>query len=413
LAGHRVYYQIVSARTNEEIFDKNPRGTLHVTATQLGMPHDESGFAWHPWVPSMNTPVFQPVKVPHPDPTMDNSEDDNLFRFGLIPGINFAVEIDFNKVLEFHAAVLGVTGVGKTELVYDVIRDGLSKAAKIICVDFTGEYIKRLHDYEPTHLGLSSERISELETLIDDVETGKYGAPDEKRALMTFFEDIRPEIATEVDAFLISEGPDLAIFELDEIANTRATLRATELYLSEIFRWAKNNRRARKALLVLEEAHTIIPEFNLFGFDNSDTAAVVGRMSQIALQGRKYGVGILLVSQRTALVSKTVLSQCNTYFCFSLVDKTSLDYMANVFGMQHLAVIPNLRARQLVVYGPGVRSEKPVIVEIPFDEEKEKACTALDVEIYPEGENIQSEDEMQPMQEVYEEKAEDGDDVPF
>ncbi len=408
LAGRRVYYQIVSARTNEEIFDKNPRGTLHVTAAQLGMPHDESGFAWYPWVPSMNTPVFQPAKAPQPAPTMNNVEDDNLLKFGLIPGTNFAVEIDFNKILEFHAAVLGITGVGKTEFVYDVVRDGLSKAAKIICVDFTGEYIKRLHDYEPTRLGLSSKRISELEDLIAAVETGEYGAPNEKRELMTFFENIRPEIAAEIDTFLTPKGLGLAIFELDEIANTRATLRATELYLSEIFRWAKNNRRAREILLVLEEAHTIIPEFNLFGSDRSDTAAVVGRMSQIALQGRKYGVGILLVSQRTALVSKTVLSQCNKYFCFSLVDKTSLDYMANVFGTQHLAVIPNLRARQLVAYGPGVRSEKPVIVEIPFNEEKKRACDSLDIEIQPPDETLSGEDETQPTHE-----GEVEDDVPF
>ena len=77
------------------------------------------------------------------------------------------------------------------------------------------------------------------------------------------------------------------IFELSEISNTRATLRATEMYLSEIFKWAQKNRGG-KILLVLEEAHTIIPEINLYGHDKVDTAAVVGRMSQIALQGRKY-----------------------------------------------------------------------------------------------------------------------------
>ena len=242
--------------------------------------------------------------------------------------------------------------------------------------------------------------MSELEALVDAVETGAYSAADEKQELNEFLGSVHPEIADEVDRLLTPEGPGLAIFELDDIANTRATLRATELYLSQIFRWAKDHRRAREILLVLEEAHTIIPEFNLFGFDRSDTAAVMGRMSQIALQGRKYGVGILLVSQRTALVSKTVLSQCNTYFCFSLVDKTSLEYMGNVFSPEHVAVIPNLGPRQLVAYGPGVRSEKPVILEIPFDEEKARASAALDVELVtaevrvsPEGEGGEQEEE--------------------
>jgi len=80
---------------------------------------------------------------------------------------------------------------------------------------------------------------------------------------------------------------------------------------------------------VLEEAHTIIPEAYGSGFD-SETQWVVGRIGQIALQGRKYGVGLLLVSQRTALVSKTILSQCNTYFTHALVDKTSLEYLGSV-----------------------------------------------------------------------------------
>lgn len=409
IAGRRVYYQIVSARTEEETFDNNPRGTLRVTASQLGMPHDVSGFDWYPWVPGMNTPVFQSSTVLQSASKKKNSNGANLFQLGLIPGTNNGVGIEFNDILKYHTAVLGVTGVGKTELVFDLIRNGLDRrAAKIICVDFTGEYIKRLHDYEPTRLGLSPERISELETLIDAVEEGAYSAGEEKEALRTFIKDIHPEIATKVNEFLEYEGSGLAIFELDEIANTRTTLRATELYLSEIFKWAKTHRRAREILLVLEEAHTIIPESNLFGFDRSDTAAVVGRMSQIALQGRKYGVGILLVSQRTALVSKTVLSQCNNYFCFSLVDKTSLDYMSNVFGTQHLAVIPNLRVRQLVAYGPGVHSEKPVIVEIPFDEEKKRACDSLDVEIQPPDEKLNSEDETQP---THEDELED--DVPF
>lgn len=380
LAGGSVYYQIVGAETAEETFNQNPRGMLRVTAAQLGSPSTGGDFTWHPWVPTMNTPVFRPVVAPGM-PERVRSDQRDLLDFAVVPGTEFPGQIDFKKLSEFHGAVLGVTGMGKTELVFDVIREGLRRQAKILCVDFTGEYRERLAENDPVELGLSDGRVSQLEDLVNAVETGAYSGADEKRELNAFLRSVHPEIADEVDRFLTPEGAGLAIFELDDIANTRATLRATELYLSEIFRWAKGHRRAREILLVLEEAHTIIPEFNLFGFDRNDTAAVVGRMSQIALQGRKYGVGILLVSQRTALVSKTVLSQCNTYFCFSLVDKTSLEYMGNVFGTDHLTVIPNLGPRQLVAYGPGVGSEKPVILEIPFDESKARASASLDVEL--------------------------------
>ena len=119
---------------------------------------------------------------------------------------------------------------------------------------------------------------------------------------------------------------NLALFELPEITNTKATLRLTELYLSTIMAWAREHRRARQVMIVLEEAHTIVPETFSSGFD-SDTQWVVSRIGQIALQGRKYGVGLLVVTQRTALVSKTILSQCNTFFTHSLIDQTSLNFL--------------------------------------------------------------------------------------
>jgi hypothetical protein len=93
--------------------------------------------------------------------------------------------------------------------------------------------------------------------------------------------------------------------------------------------WARKHRQARKVLIVLEEAHTIIPETFSSGFDG-DTQWVVSRIGQIALQGRKYGVGLLVISQRTALVSKTILSQCNTFLTHSLIDQTSLTFLESV-----------------------------------------------------------------------------------
>lgn len=215
--------------------------------------------------------------------------------------------------------------------------------------------------------------------MIFAVETGEFSAAKEKKQLDDFINQIKPQIEIEVDAFLKADGPGLGIFELPEIANTRATLRATELYLSEIFKWARTNRKARQILVVLEEAHTVIPEMNVFNYDKVDTQAVVGRMAQIALQGRKYGVGLIIVSQRTALVSKTLLSQCNTYITFSLVDKTSLEYLSSVYSPEHVKIIPNLQVRQALVFGKAVHSDLPIVVEIPFDPKKLEASNALNV----------------------------------
>ena len=367
-----IFYQVIDARTFEESFHQNPRGTHIVSAVQLGILGDR-GFKKFSWLPEMNSPVFTICDFQVPTEVKISSE----FTIGNIPGTQIPVRASFDNLLEFHTAILGVTGTGKTELAFDIIRKGMDEGAKIFCVDFTGDYAKRLEDLQPTFLGLREEDMSELARLIENIETGNYSAADEKQAFNRFVNEINPIISSRVSEFLESEEQFLGIFEFDDIANTRATLRATELYLSAIFKWAKENRKRKNILVVLEEAHTVIPEMNLFGYDRSDTTAVVGRISQIALQGRKYGVGLLLVSQRTALVSKTLLSQCNTVISFSLVDKTSLEYLSSVYSQEHVRAIPNLKPLHALVFGKGIKSERPVIVQIPFDEGKKRASEEL------------------------------------
>lgn len=371
-----VFYQILNAKTKEESFSQNPRGTQIVFAEQLGILDPNRGFIKYGWLPSMNTPVFLPqseIEIPQVD-----TEKARNFKLGFVPHSKILVKAQFNKMIESHAAILGVTGTGKTELAFDIIRHALEEGTKVFCVDFTGEYKARLADLKPECLGLEKEMAITLQERLFDVETGNFSAGKEKTALRKFVSEIAQVIEEQVDNFLQPEGPAIGIFELEEIANTKATLRATELYLSMIFNWARKNRKKRQILLVLEEAHTIVPEINLYGFDRVETSAVVGRMTQIALQGRKYGVGILLISQRTALVSKTLLSQCNTVLCFALHDQTGLNYLGNVFSTDHISVIPNLKFLQGVAFGNAVNSDRPIIFEIPEDEKKRKASEALD-----------------------------------
>lgn len=378
LENKRIFYQILDASTSEESFERNPRGTQVVNATQLGILESDGYFKRYSWLPEMNTPVFQPND---PKSLVTNTKLEDEIIIGTIPNSALSVRVGFNDLMEFHSAILGVTGTGKTELAFDIIKFDLKNNCKIFCVDFTGEYQKRLEDQKPAYLGFDSAQNEKLENLLTEIETGEYGAGKEKKAFNKFIDEIKPEIQKKIDDFLRPEESGLGIFDLPDIANTRATLRATELYLSAIFDWARKNRKARKILIVLEEAHTVIPEFNLYSYDKVDTQAVVGRMAQIALQGRKYGVGLLVISQRTALVSKTILSQCNTYFTFSLIDKTSLDYLSSIYNQDLVNGIPNLLQFQMVAYGKAVRSERPLIVQIPYDENKLKASKLLDKKI--------------------------------
>jgi hypothetical protein len=67
---------------------------------------------------------------------------------------------------------------------------------------------------------------------------------------------IKGSVDAQINGFLAG-AESLAILELTEISNTKATLRITEQYLSTIMAWARQHRQARKVLIVLEEARPV------------------------------------------------------------------------------------------------------------------------------------------------------------
>jgi len=59
-----------------------------------------------------------------------------------------------------------------------------------------------------------------------------------------------------------------------------------------------------------------------------------------------------------------------TLSCF---DETSMGFLSNVFGEVHARLASSLPRLHAVVFGKGVRSERPIVVEIPFDPKKVQA----------------------------------------
>ena len=82
-------------------------------------------------------------------------------------------------------------------------------------------------------------------------------------------------------------------------------------------KWARQHRRARQIMLVLEEAHTIVPETFGAGFDY-DTQWVVSCIGQIALQGRKYGVGCLSSPNGPLLSARRSFPKANSILTLSV-----------------------------------------------------------------------------------------------
>lgn len=131
--------------------------------------------------------------------------------------------------------------------------------------------------------------------------------------------------------------------------------------------WARNlseGGRERPMLLVLEEAHAYL------GKDQGGPAA--GAVKRIAKEGRKYGVGLMLVSQRPSEIDPTILSQCGTFFAMRLandidrgqVTSAASDNLKGLFDM-----LPVLRTGEAIIVGEAVSLPiRTLIDELPRDQ---------------------------------------------
>ena len=80
--------------------------------------------------------------------------------------------------------------------------------------------------------------------------------------------------------------------------------------------WTQNDKRHPIAIMC-DEAHLYIPE--RMQADSSDAVAVE-IFERIAKEGRKYGIGLVVISQRPSEVNRTVLSQCNNVVAMRLTN---------------------------------------------------------------------------------------------
>jgi hypothetical protein len=368
----RIFYQITNGLTREETLQADRHGFQIAIASQLGRLDSEKGFSKCDWIPAMNTPIFS---VGEKFGSHLRLGQDGDFCFGLIPGTEIKVVGPLIEFMDFHTAILGVTGSGKTELAFDIVQKAAESGVKVVCIDLTAQYDQRLSHLTPVNLSITAKLADELGKKLFEVETGEYGAGKEKKALKPFADMLRADISASIKQFLTdkSDKTRVGLIQLQEISNTQATLYITELYLTCLLHFARDNGgTCPRVLIVVEEAHTVMPEPMTMGVSDKESRGLVAKIAQIALQGRKYGVGLLVIAQRTATVSKSVLTQCNTVISFTCFDDTSLGFLANVFGKTHTDLIPNLPALHAVVLGKGVRSEMPIAFRIPFSEEKAK-----------------------------------------
>lgn len=359
-----VFYQIINGITKiEQLENKNETGLIIGEAMQLGTWDNEKvKFEPYGWVPEINSPVYISSMIN--DVEVSNSE----LKIGQIPNTNFPVIINKELALTHHTAIIGVTGTGKSVFSRNLIKEYLKDSnVKVICIDFTGEYKEKFKDSETTPI-IDSQAETELFKRINEIETiltAPYGKENDVTKAKR--QEIAKIMIEQISVFMKNPESKISIIDLPEVINTSEIFEYIRLFIKSIFYVAKKEKSfGNKVCLVLEEAHTVIPEWNFAGISEKSAQPLLNSIAQIALQGRKYNVGLLVIAQRTANVSKTILTQCNTIVSFQEFDKTSSDFLSNYFGDGIASILPTLKFRQAIIAGKALKSNVPMIFEVPI-----------------------------------------------
>lgn len=365
----RALYQIITAEVAQRAEGDLARHLVLVDARKLGRWNEEdTAFQTIEWIPEPGTPVH----LIH----SETAAHDPYAFVGHVPGTRYGIAVDPHLIVTHNTALLGILGSGKTHVAWELIWRMLAAGIRVLVLDITGKYSPHFSKVYPDTLEQSmTDRINTAiagdlqETEVRDNQAGNYIA-------------FKRELASILDWFLTS-GSQLLILNpnsfvasrmegkpfgrhaqtLSEITMVDVTRLVAEHLLGHAQKASDQPEEGEARLcLVLEEAHSLVPEWGS-AVNDSDKQAVNGTVRAI-LQGRKYGYGTLLVTQRTANVTKSILNQCNTVFGMRAFDATGMGFLENYVGPSYARLLASLKDRQAVVYGRGSSCRAPLLVRM-------------------------------------------------
>jgi len=200
-----------------------------------------------------------------------------------------------------------------------------------------------------------------IRTIVSDGKLKRIVAPDEEPSLVEWLTDyIGGDSAKNGQIAII----DLSLVPSDVLQIIIAA--AARIVFEAAQRYKKVNGNELPTVLVLEEAHTFIHRSAGDDADLTNSATMCKRtFEKIAREGRKFGVGLVLSSQRPSELSPTVLAQCNTFILHRIVNDHDQQLVSrlvpdNLSGL--LCELPSLPTKRAILLGWVV--PVPVLVEI-------------------------------------------------
>lgn len=174
-------------------------------------------------------------------------------------------------------------------------------------------------------------------------------------------------LADHVGADQAANGP-IAVIDLSlvpsEVTHIVVSVLARMIF-EAVQRYRRETGEELPTTLVLEEAHTFVHR-DLSGESAHPAARECARVfERVAREGRKFGLGLVLASQRPSEVSPTVLSQCNTFLLHRLVNDRDQDLVRRLVpdGLRSLLrELPSLPTRRAMLLGWAAPA--PTLVEV-------------------------------------------------
>jgi len=340
----------------------------------------------------------------------------------LITQENVPVEVDINKMVSRHLAVLAMTGAGKSNTV-SVIVDGLLKVnGSVLIFDMHSEYantnfgddkvnilkpkinpiymsfseVKKLSNIPPNAYvqeryfrkaynlakkdlekgGVGKDFIglilSKLESWLmeeSDESNGKTANSSDRKSItdvLNKVEDMKLkygnilslEAPNIIDSIKVSKANILDLGSVDEFAS--------DVVVSHVLRTVLKSRKDYlrqgeglefPVFLIIEEAHILAPQ-------NRKTESKLW-ISRIAREGRKFSVGLCLVSQSPKSLDSDALSQANNMIILRLVEPTDQSHVQRAsesLSDDLIAQLPSLNIGEAIIL--GLMTRIPTLVRI-------------------------------------------------
>lgn len=369
IAGREVLYQIVAARVVGGSSLPVERLRLDIQARKLGVwSVDDRGFEVVPWVADAGSAVtlVEPV-----------APVNQIAGVGTVPGTSYQVGLDIADAVTHNTAILGILGVGKTSLSFELVSRILGAGLTVIVLDLTREYSRRFREL------WSTDQDDDLYARLEAQLAATRNRTIPPREAAGNHQALRPALRLVLDAlqasgsrFLVLNparldvtiedgfpGPaGVPLRRMTSVEVTRQIAEAVLDYARDTAADDPGDQAAARICLVLEEAHSLVPEFGSTADRNEQSGS--NGTARAILQGRKYGLGCLLITQRTANVTKTILNQCHTVFAMRSFDSTSEQFLSNYLGSDYAALLPSLADRQAILFGKASTSKAPVLIDL-------------------------------------------------